>query len=324
MAEYQEKVSMIKEGVMVYGEEQKTEQKKKQNEEAENNNAEINKEQNLQKDKEIFTRIMSGLQKKDEKQKDAVPEKIWDAAINICSSYDHKYAEKEDALLARKQDLQKETEFMNRLAVGDVSGVFKFTVDKLAELSKQGITVEKCINQTEIEKNPEGYTKLASVIKVMNHLRKNLNDDNIGIVLGNTSFFKDKTALMESLLTISNLADYDNYLARAKEFKSLDERQQKAFKNREYRMQRRNERLKLEFFENVEICIVPIDEHFSIISSGSSSIEPKRSISMDFLCPNCSANAVPPTRRVFANKGSACKLFSKSNVFDSIVARCSI
>ncbi len=253
MAEYEEKVNLIKEGRMVYGEEQKTEQKKKQNEAAENNNAEINKEQNLQKDKETFTRIVSGLRKKEEKQKDAVPEKIWEAAINICSSYDHsKYVEKEDALLARKQDLQKETEFMNRLVEGDISGVFKFTVDKLAELSKQGITIEKCINQTEIEKNPEGYTKLASIIKVMNHLRNNLNDDNIGIVMGNTSFFKDKTALMESLLTISNLADYDNYLARAKEFKSLNERQKKAFKNREYRMQRRSERLKSEFFENVE------------------------------------------------------------------------
>ena len=43
------------------------------------------------------------------------------------------------------------------------------------------------------------------------YVRQNLDEENIKIVLGTTSFFQNKMALMEFLIDSLNLSDYDKY-----------------------------------------------------------------------------------------------------------------
>lgn len=245
MAEYEEKVKQIQNGTMIYGEQQKTEQKavveKKE---------ETKTEEQLEKDKRIFRDIMSGLRKKED---DKVSDEVWQAAINICSSYDHsKFIEKEEPLLVRKEELQKETEFLNRLVEGDTTSVFKFVAGKLEELAKKGITIEKCMEQEEVEKNLQGYTELASAIQIMNYVRQNLDEENIKIVLGTNSFFQNKMALMEFLIDSSNLSDYDKYVAGVRNYANLDDRKKKVLKNRAHKTKQKNERLKSELRAKAE------------------------------------------------------------------------
>lgn len=168
--------------------------------------------------------------REDMKEKKSVDDRTWAAALSLCEAYDDSlYLNKEKQSVEQQNKMGQEAEFMSRLLNKDAKAVMQYAFDKLEELEQQDISMLTCFNIESIKQNPQGYTKLAAVIDLINVTREQLTEDRDALnSFVKVSRFKGSAVQFFKLLSHFNvMTKYSDYVEKAKNYDNLPKRQQK-------------------------------------------------------------------------------------------------
>lgn len=168
--------------------------------------------------------------REDAKEKSAVDDKTWEAALCLCESYDDSlYQNKEQNAEKQKNAMWKEADFVASLLTKDAKAVMQYAFDKLEELEQQDVSLLACFNIESIKQNPQGYAKLAAVIQLINVTREQLTADRDSLnSFIEVSKFKGSAVAFYKLLSHFNvMKQYMDFVEKVKNMEQLAPRQQK-------------------------------------------------------------------------------------------------
>lgn len=243
LEEYTSKVKSLQGGILPEQKEQRKASQKTQNEQE----VKLTEKQRVEADKSNFKNIMDEVRRK---EKSDVDDETWNAALRLCTSYDSAlYTTREDSLLARKEDLKSEIRMLSNLLKGKSEEVLGFVAKRLQELAKKDVTIENAYNIEKIVANQEEYSKLASIVQLVNNIGINAVDKEYldKLIPGEAS-----EEFYSKLNCISYMKNYADYIEKCQNISEMSERQKRIHQLSGARMEKNLNSIRTKFKENWE------------------------------------------------------------------------
>lgn len=186
-----------------------------------------------------------------------VSDERWNDAVNMCRCFDASlYAD----LYERREAVIEETKFLTDFANENYKEMFSFVNKKMVSLNENGISLENAFDKQHVEKNISQYRQLASIINIINDVRKqNGNkEDFANIFSEKTEYEKYKT-----IAELSLLENFSEYIEGIAKFESLNDREQKLLLYKGHTMKEKMKNAGLEFdtkYKDVELSTVEFSD----------------------------------------------------------------
>lgn len=104
------------------------------------------------------------------KKSKMMPDAVWNAALNMCDSYDASlYQEKENGLKQRKEKLEQEKRMLSDLLDGNSEKALDIAIQRISQLSSGGVNIDSYLEGNIPENRETEYARIAAAITLFKH-----------------------------------------------------------------------------------------------------------------------------------------------------------